>query len=79
MAFWEERRLPCGVLGPRERAPLTREERMRLSEDISAHYQYSMSNTAGSMEVLSFQAHSICERDWDQRRLELASGGGVIG
>lgn len=52
---------------------------MRLSEDISAHSQYNMSYAAGSIEVLIFEAHIVCERDWDERRLERASGGGVIG
>lgn len=68
MAFWDEWRLPSEVLGPRERAPLARDERMRLSEDMSPHYQCNMSYTAGSMEVLLFQAHIVCERDWDRRR-----------
>src|ERR1035441_8838740 len=33
VAFCEERRLPWAVTGPRERAPLACEARMRLSED----------------------------------------------
>src|ERR1035437_2320974 len=34
VAFWEERRFPSGVTGPRERAPLVRAARVNLIEDI---------------------------------------------
>ena len=36
MAFCDERCFPCGVDGPRERAPLAREDRTFLIDDIAS-------------------------------------------